>query len=921
MRKSFTSFYSTFQPVKWLGLFVLTICLSLPGLSQPFSPDITVAADGSGDFTSIQEAIDAVPDNSDDPTLIYIKVGLYDTEKLIVPGNKTNVVLIGESRDETVISYHLHNCAGGFNGYCPAEDAMLWSGELLQTAATLTVIGDGFRAENLTIENTAGPTGQAQAVTVRADKVIFRNVNMTGYQDTLYFWSNAKRTYLENCLILGRTDYIYGSGTAFFQECEIRSWGGGWITAPSTAQDQPHGYVFNECDITFATGSPSPGDDNGLVALGRPWHNYPKVAWIYCDMTEKIHPLGWPTIWNMPYAPTSPDLHLYEYMNTGPGADMSSRADWVGIRALEPNEVDNYTVQAVLSGSDGWDPTAEAPAVTIYEWTGGGTTRSWLEDANWDPIGVPDSSEAAYVTGTDTIIADGDYFPADLNLAEGATLQITANSEVNYLAIGDGTILVEDGEVDFEGRIRTKDTLALAITDTLNFNAELLGVHRIEKSGEGLLVLNAENTGFSGWWFIDGGAITAAVANSLGEARGLSLASGASLTVSESEAYFVETPLSVVAGSQLVLDADITLSEFYIDGVIQEVGEYSASTHPDLISGPGTILVGRPDEFTFIGGSNGNWDVPEHFQPALLPMEGETVFNELEMETTSFTFPADIIVSGAGRIRLRGVHSATGIITMNQGTSLRYATSGTGFTLNAPIVVAGDIQLRMNSAATPSHAMRLGGPISGSGRVSAYNQRADTENTASVVLNGDNSEFTGVWDLTLVSDNPNAVAVIQGANANAFGKGFIEVADKNMVALSHSQCAGDTLRVSLAAEGRIRLDLAVYVQHAEINGEILAEGMYTETSHPQYFTGPGTLNVGIGTPTFVPVDEIPVYFANNQLFIKGTESKVMVFNLNGQLVISENRNKEISLAHLPGGAYVVRYEVDGRQGMLKVVRL
>lgn len=903
-------------------ILVLMISGVFTALSQPFSPDIVVASDGSGDYTSIQAAIDAVPDNSSDETIIYIKVGLYDTEKLLVPGDKTNVVMIGESRDETIISYHIHNCSGGFNGFCPADDAMLWSGENILTAATLTVIGDGFRAENMTIQNTAGNVGQAQAMTIRADKVVILNCNLLGYQDTIYFWSLAKRSYFENCLIGGRTDYIYGSGTVFFQTCEIRSWGGGWITAPSTALDQPHGFVFNECEVTFATGSPSPGDDNGLVALGRPWHNYPKVAWLYCDMTEKIHPEGWPTLWNMPYADTSANLHLYEYMNTGDGADMSGRADWVGIRTLDPSEVADYTVQAVLSGSDGWDPTATPPAVTVFNWTGDGVNGSWLTAENWNPIGVPDTAEAAYLIGEDTMVADGGYFAADLNLSEGAILSITNDSEVNYLAIGDGSMTVAD-DVSLAGRIRTKDTLTVSVSgSTLDLNAEILGVHRIEKNGDGTVNLGADNASFNGWWIINDGAIIANEANSLGEARGVNLSSTASLIVDVPEAYYVQTPLSVVAGSQLILNADITLSEFYIDGILQDVAEYSAVTHPMLISGTGIVIVGRPDEFTFIGGSNGNWDVPEHFQPALLPLEGETVYNEIQMETTPFVFPADIIISGGGRLRLRGVHSATGTITFNEGTSIQYATSSTGFTLNAPIVISGDIQLRMNSAASPAHAMTLGGSFSGSAKVSADNHRLDTENTGTVVLGGDNSNFNGIWDVTIPCTNPNSVAVIQGISENAFGSGLIEVADHNMVALAHEKCAGDTLRVNLMDDGLIRLDEDVSVDYAEINGSSLAEGIYDASTHPEFFAGMEALYVGVEIVSTNEVlsEEIPVYFAENKIFVEGNKSNVAVFNLNGQLVIASNKQKEISLQHLPSGLYLVSYKVDGKNGTLKVVR-
>ncbi|MBR9921523.1 MAG: T9SS type A sorting domain-containing protein [Bacteroidetes bacterium] len=901
------------------SLFLLVFGLSSV-LGQTFSPDIIVALDGSGDFTSIQEAIDAVPDNSPDETIIYIKTGLYNTEKLIVPADKINVTMIGESRDETIISYHLHNCqSGGFNGLCPADDAMLWSGDLLLTAATLTINADNFKAENMTLENTAGPVGQAQAATIRGDRVIFINCNLTGYQDTIYFWSAAKRCYMQGCLITGRTDYIYGGGTVFFQECEVRSWGGGWITAPSTGIDQPHGFVFNECDITFTTGSPSPGDDNGNVALGRPWQNYPKVTWLYCEMTEKIDPLGWPTTWNMPYAPTSEDLHLYEYMNTGPGADMSGRADWVGIRPLEDIEAPDYTVQAVLNGMDGWDPTAIPPAVTVYDWTGNGTTKSWLEAENWDPVEVPDTTEAAYVTGIDTITADGGYFPADLNLSEGAVLIISEDSDVNYLAISDATIEVE-GDRTFAGRLKTKDTIAIINPGSLNMDAEIQGVHRIEKSGAGTVALNSDNGAFSGWWIIEEGSLSANLPGALGESRGIEVASGATLIVNESEAFFVETPLNVVTGSQLEMNADITLSEFYIDGVIQDEGEYTASTNPGLISGSGIILVGRPSEFTFIGGSNGNWDLPEHFQPALLPLEGETVYNEIEMETTAFDFEADIIVSGGGNIRLRGVHEATGLITLNNGTSYSYATSGAGFTLNAPTHIVGEILLRMNSANTPSHSMTLGGPFSGDGKVTASNHRPDTENTGTVKLTGDNSAFTGIWDVTLPCENPNSVAVIEGAAANAFGKGLIEVGDHNLVALAHLDCAGDSLFVNLYEDGLIRLDATVQVEHAEINGESLAPGLYDASTNPEFFTRDGKLFVGIPTSTKDISDEVPMYFADNKLFVRGARSEVRIFNMNGQLLLTENQKQEISLAHLPAGIYLAWYQIDGQEGSLKVVR-
>ena len=317
--------------------------------------DIVVAKDGSGNYTSIQAAINSVPSNSTTRTTIYIKSGLYNTEKLIVPVDKQNVTLLGESRTATIISYHIYDCSGG---KCPAADAALWSSEITATSATFTVIGNGFKAENITFQNTAGAVGQAQALTIRGDKTVFLNCDIKGYQDTIWFWNNGKRAYFKGCLILGRTDYIYGGGIGFFDQCEIRSWGGGWITAPSTIETQKYGFVFYKCNVTYVNGSPRTGDDGAKVALGRPWHNYPKVTWIYSDMTDMINPLGWPTIWNMSYAATSNKLELFEYLNTGVGANMSGRSKWAGIRKLEPSEVSLYERVTVLAGSDNWDPVS-----------------------------------------------------------------------------------------------------------------------------------------------------------------------------------------------------------------------------------------------------------------------------------------------------------------------------------------------------------------------------------------------------------------------------------------------------------------------------------------------------------------------------------------------------------------------------------
>lgn len=320
--------------------------------------DIVVAQDGTGDYTTLQAAINAAPDNGKERFVILVKNGKYDKEKLIVPKTKTYLTIKGEDKNKTIISYHMYDCNNEASGNkCPAESWELWKHDkdLIFTSATFTIMADNFRMENLTVENTAGPVGQALAISSQGDKGAFVNCNFLGYQDTVLLRENGDRQYFEGCLILGRTDYIYGSGIGYFQDCEIRSWGGGWITAPATYKEQAYGFVFNQCRFTYVDNSPREGDDGNPIAIGRPWHNYPKVAILNSEMCAEMHPEGWPTIWNMEYAATSPDLHLYEYNNTGKGADMSKRAKWAGIKALTAEEAKAYTVEAVLGDIKTWE--------------------------------------------------------------------------------------------------------------------------------------------------------------------------------------------------------------------------------------------------------------------------------------------------------------------------------------------------------------------------------------------------------------------------------------------------------------------------------------------------------------------------------------------------------------------------------------
>lgn len=560
--------------MKKFNLFVLLLIGLLTSnqlKAQSFVPDIIVDQNGSGDFTTLQAAFNAVPAGT--PTTIYVKKGVYDKEKLIIPANKNKITLVGESRTETIITYDIYNCNDGGDGLCPDNKVALWSSnpDLVRTAATLTILANDFRAENITIKNTAGPVGQAQALTIRGDRTAFVNCDLLAYQDTIYFWmtSNANRAYFESCVIEGRTDYIYGSGIAFFNKCEIRSFGGGWITAPSTGIEQTYGFVFYQCNLTYKANSPRAGDDGVQMRFGRPWQNYPKVAWLYCNMTDKILPAGWGDKWNMPYSDTSTDLHLYEWMNTGAGADMNNRANWAGLRAMTNQaEADLYEPKIVLKGTDNWDPSTTAPLVTVFSWDGEASNNGWLEANNWNPDGVPASGQVANVDGATTINANGDTFGADLNLSNGATVDVSANSVVNLLTLNLST-LSSSVNATLSGSIKTKGNIFLSSSANLNITAGLTGVHQLTKNGIGIVQLNNDNTGYIGNINVEAGDLQGKVGNSFGNPSKINIKNGGKLTIDISTAIQPKTPLYIEGTGVLNLNQDITLSEFYINGILQ----------------------------------------------------------------------------------------------------------------------------------------------------------------------------------------------------------------------------------------------------------------------------------------------------------------------------------------------------------------
>ena len=286
---------------------------------------LEVAKDGTGDLTTVQEAFDLVPVNGTSTTIIYIKNGVYK-EKLKLAAGKINVIIRGESRDKTILTY---------DDYSGKPGTTIGT----STSETLSIQANDVTVQNITIQNTA-TQAQAVAVNVTGDRIIFQKCNILGYQDTYYTW-NSGRIYNKDCFIEGTVDFIFGSGVAVFDNCIINEKrNGGTLTAAATYDYLKFGYVFMNCKITT---DPVGYDGNPIntFLLGRPWQNSPKTVFFKCEEPAQLDPVGWST-WNV-----TPALYA-EYNCTGAGSNTSKRLTSIS-RQLTEAEAADYTIANIFS--------------------------------------------------------------------------------------------------------------------------------------------------------------------------------------------------------------------------------------------------------------------------------------------------------------------------------------------------------------------------------------------------------------------------------------------------------------------------------------------------------------------------------------------------------------------------------------------
>ncbi|XP_062228328.1 pectinesterase-like [Phragmites australis] len=303
---------------------------------QPAMVVITVAKDGTGNFRTVGEAVAAAPNNSETRTVIHVKAGTYE-ENVEVPAYKTNIALVGEGRDATVITGS-RSAADGWTTF---------------RTATFGVSGEGFLARDITFRNTAGATkGQAVALRVNADLAAVYRCGVDGHQDALY--AHSFRQFYRECAVSGTVDVVFGNAAAVLQGCAL--------VAKSP--------VPGQSNVLTAQGRGDPNEDTGIAVhnctvaaeapglpagtrtfLGRPWGAYARAVVMDSYLGSLVDPEGW-VEWPGAEAGRGDTVYFGEYGNGGPGADTGGRVGWAGVHRMGYDEATQFSVENFIYGDE-----------------------------------------------------------------------------------------------------------------------------------------------------------------------------------------------------------------------------------------------------------------------------------------------------------------------------------------------------------------------------------------------------------------------------------------------------------------------------------------------------------------------------------------------------------------------------------------
>ena len=343
LENSFVYICRNNQSYSFMKHFVLILALlgvcsfasaQVPG-PKVYPHELTVAADGSGDYTTFFDAFEACRAFMDYTVTIHVKPGTYK-EKVVIPSWFENLEIVGEDAETTIITWADHANMPIPNTEYPKMGTF--------RTYTLKIEGSNITLRNLTIENNAPKLGQAVALHTEGDRLRFIGCRFLGNQDTVYTGAAWTRLYFQDCYIEGTVDFIFGPSTAWFEGCHIHSKADSYVTAASTPSEVQFGYVFCNCCLTA---------DEGIskVCLGRPWRPYSSVIFMNCQMGSHIEARGWDN-WRNPDNEST--ARYAEYNNTINGEPFTSTADWA--TKLTAGSAQGISIQRVFDFGTVWVP-------------------------------------------------------------------------------------------------------------------------------------------------------------------------------------------------------------------------------------------------------------------------------------------------------------------------------------------------------------------------------------------------------------------------------------------------------------------------------------------------------------------------------------------------------------------------------------
>ncbi|MBA0627045.1 hypothetical protein Godav_004598 [Gossypium davidsonii] len=314
----------------------------LQSLPNEIKANVVVAKDGSGKYKTLGEAVAAAPDKSKTRYIIYVKKGTYK-ENVEIGKNKKNLMIVGDGMKSTIIT-------GSLN---------VIDGSTTFRSATVAAVGDGFMAQDIWFQNTAGPQKhQAVALRVGADQSVINRCQIDGYQDTLYTHSN--RQFYRDSEITGTVDFIFGDAAVVFQNCKLvvrkpMDKQSNMVTAQGRIDpNQNTGTSIQSCNI-IASSDLEPVKGSFKSYLGRPWKEYSRTVVMQSHIGDHIDPSGW-SVWNGDFALKT--LYYGEYVNKGPGAGTSKRVKWPGYHVItSAEEAKKFTVAGLIQGGSWLKPT------------------------------------------------------------------------------------------------------------------------------------------------------------------------------------------------------------------------------------------------------------------------------------------------------------------------------------------------------------------------------------------------------------------------------------------------------------------------------------------------------------------------------------------------------------------------------------